>query len=105
MKGEAKFVHNAYFPESLKFFEICAESLGSFESQLKFWWQKEREYLHRPASAAAMIHQPALSEKTKPHDTTSSTDHPQRPKRRRKRRRPKKNPNHTNTHIASPPQK
>ena len=42
-KGEIKFVQGPFFDDALRFFEIYAESVGGLESQLKYWWQLERE--------------------------------------------------------------
>lgn len=90
MKGEAKFVHNAYFPESLKFFEIYAEAAGSLEPQLKYWWQKEREYLHRSTpSQAGSIPTAVTANKLPPH-SVHTDERPHKAKRRRKRHRPKR---------------
>jgi len=48
MRGEARFVHNPYFEEALRFFEIYAETAGGLETELKFWWQRESE-IAKPA--------------------------------------------------------
>ncbi len=95
MKGEARFVRNAYFPESLKFFEIFAEAEGSLEPQLKYWWQKEREYLHPSASSQANSSPTAVSANTLPQNTIHAGEKPFIAKRRRKRRRPKRTGPHT----------
>lgn len=104
MKGESKFVHNPYFPESLKFFEIYAEAEGGLETQLKYWWQKEREYLHRshPSSTGTAHPQVSSLSMNRNRSNVPDNEYPHKAKRRRKRRRPKRT--HPSTAPSTPAQ-
>ncbi len=100
MKGEARFVHNAYFPESLKFFEIFAEAEGSLEAHLKYWWQKDREYFHRSAPIQANSTLAAVSANKSPQSIYHPDTRPHKVKRRRKRRHTKRMSAQTATHQS-----
>ncbi len=72
-----KFVHNAYFPDALLFFEILSEAEGGYVEELKYWKQRSAE------STAQAGREPGA-----PVEKDGAPQEGQ--KRRRRKRRPRK---------------
>lgn len=45
---EKKFVHNAFFPDALLFFEILAEAAGGLDEQLRYWKRRATSRMSSP---------------------------------------------------------
>ncbi len=111
-KGDVKFVQGPFFDDAMRFFEIYAESVGGLESQLKYWWQLERENVQpeapKPRHAAQPRRTSSTPAKGRPHRAPEKTTQAVKPadpivkeaapaeqeqeikKKRKRRRRPRR---------------
>ena len=85
-----KFVHNAYFPDALVFFEILSEAEGGYVEELKYWKQRSAE------STAQAGREPGA-----PVEKDGAPQEGQ--KRRRRKRRPRKRRHAADTGVKEIP--